>query len=261
MFSAADAYETFMGRWSRRIAPLFVRFAGVQDGDRILDVGSGTGALTDAILAAASSSSIVGLDRSEPYVHASRRRHQGQRIQFNVGDAQQLPFGNASFDRTLSLLILNFIPDPDKAVREMMRVTRGGGTVAAAVWDYGDDMEMLRLFWDAAIALAPAAERNDERHMPFCRPGELQALWRAHGLLDVSETPLAIETSFSSFDDYWTPFLKAQGPAGAYVASLSEHDVDRLRLKLRRSLAAEPEDGGITLRARAWAVKGIRKTP
>src|SRR4029453_13736728 len=176
MFSVGGAYERFMGRWSRRLAPLLVEFAGVGDGEVVLDVGCGTGALTDAIGAAAPSCRIVGIDRSGGYIAFARMLHPGGRARFEVGDAEHLHLADAEFDRTLSLLILNFIPDPEKALHEMIRVTRPGGTIAAAVWDYGHGMEMLRVFWDGAKALNRGADGKDERHMPLSRPGELSAL-------------------------------------------------------------------------------------
>jgi SAM-dependent methyltransferase len=256
MFSAADAYERFMGRWSRAIAPLLVRFAGVRDGDLLLDIGSGTGALADAMAAAAPASRIVGVDPSAAYVGFAQRRHPGTLVRFEEGDAQQLRFEDDSFDRTLSLLVINFIPDRARALAELSRVTRPGGTVAAAVWDYGRGMEMLRVFWDEAVAMTPAAEARDERHMPLCRAGELAALWRAHGLQDVAEEPLDVETRFASFEDYWSPFLEKQGPAGAYVAALAQAEREHLRQRLRRRLIGDGLDRPIVLRARAWAVRG-----
>jgi len=257
MFSAGDAYERFMGTWSRELAPLLVEFAGVRNGDAVLDVGSGTGALTATVAAVASSSQIIGIDPAAPYVAFAQARHSRDLVRFEVGDAQQLRFLDGSFDRTLSLLVVNFIPDPAKAVDEMIRVTRPGGTVAAAVWDYGQEMELLRVFWDEAVALNPAADARDERHMPFCRKGELGALWREHRLGEVSEEALTIRTRFSSFDDYWSPFLEKQGPAGAYVAALAASEREQLRLRLRRRLLGEGPDRPIVLAARAWAVRGI----
>jgi SAM-dependent methyltransferase len=256
MFSAGAAYERFMGRWSRDLAPLLVRFAGVRDGERILDIGSGTGALADALSTAAPSSPILGIDPSESYVSFAQARHGGKRARFAVGDAQQLRLADGSYDRTLSLLVVNFIPDPSKALKEMIRVTRSGGTIAAAVWDYGKGMEMLRVFWDEAVSLNPAHDARDERHMPLCRSGELAALWRAQGLLAVSEEALTIETRFASFDDYWSPFLEKQGPAGAYVASLAADEREQLRLRLRRRLLGDGAEHPLVLRARAWAVRG-----
>lgn len=181
MFSVGESYERFMGRWSRLLAPLLVQFAGVRDGDDVLDIGSGTGALADAVATAGPSSHVVGIDRSEPYVAIARARHQTMRVRFEVGDAQYLQFDSGRFDRTLSLLILNFIPDPEKALNEMIRVTRQNGTIASAVWDYGEGMEMLRAFWDEAVALVPDADARDERHMPFSRRGALATLCRLLG--------------------------------------------------------------------------------
>ncbi len=169
MFSESDGYERFMGRWSRRLAPLFVTFAGVTEGDRVLDVGSGTGAL--AVTAAAIESvQVTGIERSPAYVRYAREHAAGDGVRFEVGDALALPFSDDAFDRTLSMLVLNFVPDPAAALQQMIRVTRPGGVVAAAVWDYGDEMQMLRTFWDAAVAVDPDAAPRDERHMPLSHP-------------------------------------------------------------------------------------------
>ena len=249
MFSESDGYEQFMGRWSRRLAPLFVTFAGVTEGDRVLDVGSGTGALS-AAAAAIESVQVTGIERSAAYVAYAREHVRGR---FEVGDALSLPFPDAAFDRTLSMLVLNFVPDPAAALQQMIRVTRPGGVVAAAVWDYGDGMRMLRTFWDAAVALDPDAARRDERHMPLCTRGSLADLWRAHGLHDIHEQPLTIEMAFASFDDYWQPFLCGQGPAGGYVYSLGESRQQALESKLREHLG----NTGFTLEARVWAVRGV----
>ena len=150
------------------------------------------------------------------------------------------------------MLVLNFVPDPAAALDQMIRVTRPGGVVAAAVWDYGDGMGMLRTFWDEAVALNPDAEPRDERHMPLCSRGALAELWRTRGLHGVDEQPLTIEMAFSSFDDYWQPFLRGQGPAGAYVSSLSESDRRALQSRLRLRWA-----DGLSRTARAWAVRGV----
>ena len=257
IFAESDAYELFMGRWSRQLAPQLVTFAGVGEGDRILDVGSGTGALAFALTQAIPSVRVTGVDPSIAYVRYAQARTPGDRVRFSVGDAQALQIPDASVDKTLSLLVMNFIPDPEKALREMMRVTRSGGVVAAAVWDYGDGMQMLRAFWDEAVALDAAIAPRDERNMPLCRQGELAALWRATGLVRVEELPIAIDLRFGSFDDYWRPFLGGQGPAGAYAASLSEPRRAALEARLRRRLLGPRGDGPFTLRARAWAVKGV----
>ncbi len=257
MFSLGEAYDVFMGRWSGRLAPRLVQFTAVVDGDDVLDVGSGTGSLAASVAEVAPSSRIVGIDRSEPYVTLAQARHQSPRLRFEVGDAEHLPFADASFDRTLSLLILNFVSHPQAALAEMIRVTRPGGTIAAAVWDYGEGMEMLRLFWNEAAALDARADAKDERHMPLSRRGELAALWRSQHLQSVAETPLTIVTEFTCFEDYWSPFLQQQGPAGAHVATLSPDDRAQLESRLRRRLFGDLPDGPIALRARAWAVRGV----
>lgn len=246
MFSESDGYERFMGRWSRLLAPMFVSFAGVTEGDRVLDVGSGTGALA-AAAHAIQSVLVTGVERAPAYVRYAREHEDGR---FEVGDALALPFADDAFDRTLSMLVLNFVPDPAAALQEMARVTRAGGVVAAAVWDYGDGMQMLRTFWDAAVALDPGAAPCDERHMPLCTHGALSELWRTHGLQHVDEQPLTIETGFASFDDYWQPFLCGQGPAGVYVSSLSESARFALESSLRSGV-------NLSQRARAWAVRGV----
>jgi SAM-dependent methyltransferase len=248
MFSASDGYERFMGRWSRRLAPLFVTFAGITEGDRVLDVGSGTGGLS-AAAAAIESVQVTGIERSAAYVAYAREHVDGR---FEVGDALALPFSDDAFDRSLSMLVLNFVPDPAAALQQMIRVTRPCGVVAAAVWDYGDGMQMLRTFWDAAVALDPDAAPRDERHMPLCTHGALAELWRMHGLQDVDEQPLTIEMKFASFDDYWQPFLCGQGPAGVYVSSLAESARHALESRLHERLG----DAGFRLKARAWAVSG-----
>ena len=257
LFSEAEAYERFMGRWSHDLAPLLVRFAGVRESETVLDVGSGTGALAGAVAAASPGARVIGIDPAAPYVAFAQAKRGNEKINFEVGDAQQMRFEDRMFHRTLSLLVINFIPDPQKAVREMTRVTRRGGTVAAAVWDYSDGMEMLRVFWDLAIAVRPADDKKDERHMPFSRRGELSALWRSQGLQNVVEEGLTIQTRFASFDDYWTPFTQKQGPAGAYVAGLSSDEREELRRRLRQRLLGDGPDRPLVLSARAWAVRGI----
>jgi SAM-dependent methyltransferase len=252
MFSESDGYERFMGRWSRRLAPLFVTFAGVTEGDRVLDVGSGTGALS-AAAAAIESVRVTGIEPSPAYTQYAREHASGDRVRFEVGDALALPFPDDAFDRTLSMLVLNFVPDTAAALQQMIRVTRAGGVVAAAVWDYGGEMQMLRTFWDAAVAVDPDAAPRDERHMPLSTRGALAELWRTHGIRDVDEQPLTIEMPFASFDDYWQPFLCGQGPSGVYASSLAESGRQALESRLRKRLGG----ADFALRARAWAVRGV----
>jgi SAM-dependent methyltransferase len=256
-FAQSDAYERFMGRWSRRLAPLLVSFASVSEEDSVLDIGSGTGALTFAISDAVPSARVTGVDPSSAYVRYAQSRASGKRVRFVVGDAHALDISDSTFDKVLSLLMLNFVADREKALREMIRVTKAGGVVAAAVWDYGEGMEMLRAFWDESVLLDSTIAVRDECNMPLCRRGELTALWRALELGQVEEQPITIELSFSSFDDYWCPFLGGQGPAGAYAVSLTQASRAVLEEKLRHRLLDGRQDGPFTLLARAWAVKGV----
>ena len=250
MFADADAYERYMGRWSRTLAPLLVNFSRLADGTRVLDVGCGTGALASAVLAGNPRCVVVGIDPSPGYV-AYAKAHCSRNCEFEIGDAQKLGFPDASFDACVSLLVFNFIPDPAKALAELRRVTRPGGPVAAAVWDYSDGMRMLRTFFDTAAELNPAAVAIDEKHMPLCRQGDLGQLWRSGGLRGVEEKSLDFEMRFQSFDDYWRPFLEGTGPAGRYVAGLDAAQRKALEDRLRQRLPAP-----IRLPARAWAVRG-----
>lgn len=257
MFAREQSYEQFMGRWSRLLAPAFIEFADLGPGGRVLDVGSGTGALSFALLKSAACEEVVGIDPSSSFVDFAIDQSAIGKAAFEVGDAQELRFEDGSFSHCLSLLVVNFIPDPEQAMREMVRVTESGGVIAAAVWDYREGMEMLRVFWDEAVALDPGADSRDERHMPYCTEKELAGLWRSAGLQRVETAPLSIEQRFESFDAYWQPFLLGVGPAGAYVASLSEEQQEALRERLRARLEPEVEGAPIVLSARVWAAKGI----
>ena len=256
MFALGDGYEHYMGRWSRLLVAPYAAFVGLKDGQRILDVGTGTGALASTLDATLPRSTIVGVDPSAAFIAHATKHATSTRLRFEVGDAQALRYGDASFDHAMALLVMNFIPDHGKALAEMKRVTRIGGTVSACVWDYGGAMESLRRFWDEAVALDPAAEPKHERNMKLSRRGELATLWRRAGLSDVREAPLVIAQRFSSFADYWTPFLNGTGPGGAYVASLPDERRKQLEARLRRRLFGDAADGPVTLEARAWCVRG-----
>jgi SAM-dependent methyltransferase len=167
-------------------------------------------------------SEVVGIDPSEGFIAYAQKNAKSDRLHFEVGDAQALKFNDGSFDNTLALLVMNFIPDHNKAIAEMRRVTRAQGTVSACVWDYGAGMQMLRFFWDEAVSLDPTIEPQDERHMKLSQQGALAQLWRNAGLINIKEEPLHINQAYSSFNDYWEPFTKGAGPGGAYVVSLSE---------------------------------------
>ena len=256
LFADSNPYERFMGRWSRLLAAQFTQFVAIGQRDSVLDVGCGIGSLSLTIADAFPSARVTGIDPSAAFVADAQKRGRDDRVQFMVGDAQALQFADATFDKTVSQLVLNFVPAREKALDEMIRVTRPGGVVAAAVWDYGDGMRMLRVFWDEACALDPALAARDERDMPLCKRGELAALWRARRFRDVEDRPIVVDLAFSSFDDYWVPFLGGQGPAGAYVVSLSEPRRAVLEARLRDRLLSSREDGPFVLPARAWAVKG-----
>ena len=256
MFTTSEGYERFMGRWSRLLAPAYISFAGIRDGERILDVGTGTGSVASTLAAAVPSSEIVGIDPSEAFIAYARTRSESDRVRFEVGDAQALQHKGASFDQTMSLLVMNFVPDHQKAIGEMRRVTRPGGVVSACVWDYNAGMEMLRFFWDEVVALDPAMEPKDERHMKLSREGQLGALWRKAGLTEVQEHGLTIEQTYASFADYWTPFLKGAGPGGAYVVSITDERRRQLEARLQKRLLGDRPDRAFTLKARAWCVRG-----
>jgi SAM-dependent methyltransferase len=261
-WAAGDAYEAYVGRWSRSVAREFAEWLGVPPGLRWLDVGCGTGALSQAVLDRCAPASLMGIDPSEGFV-AHVRQHMADphmadpRAEFRIGDARALPVDDAAFDVAVSGLVLNFVPDPADAVAEMSRAVRPlTGVVAAYVWDYAGEMRMMRYFWDAAVALDPAARDKDEgTRFPLCRPEPLRDLFTAVGLIDVEVRAIDIPTVFRDFDDYWTPFLGGQGPAPGYCMSLPEERRNTLRDRLRSALPSGP-DGRIHLTARAWAVRG-----
>jgi len=252
-WSSGDAYEAYVGRWSRLVAREFVAWVGAAAGARWLDVGCGTGALTATVLGAADPALVVGVDASPAYVEDARRRLEHPGVRFEVADAAALEHHGA-FDVAVSGLVLNFLPDPAVAVRAMGRAVAGDGVVAAYVWDYAGRMELMRHFWDAAVAVDEAARPLDEGvRFPLCDPAKLSELWRGAALQAVETTAIDVPTVFVDFDDYWSPFLGGQGPAPGYVASLTEARRDALRDEVRRSLPTAA-DGSIPLIARAWAV-------
>jgi SAM-dependent methyltransferase len=261
-WAAGGTYEDFMGRWSRLLAPRFVSWLSVRPGARWLDVGCGTGALANAICAGAKPASVVACDPSEPFIEYARGRQVDSRVAFVVGGIGQLPSRPDGFDCVASLLALNFFPKPADAVAEMRRIAAANGFVSACVWDYAGRMEFLRRFWDSAAAVdAAAAELDEGRRFPICRPDALESLFRSGGLTDVVCDSIEIPTRFSSFADFWGPFLGGTGPAPSFVASLDNSRREALATRLERSLPREP-DGAIPLVARAWVVRGVAsRTP
>lgn len=255
-WASGDAYERYVGRWSRPVAAEFLRWLDVRQGLEWIDVGCGTGALTAAILQAAAPGSVRGYDLSPDHVAAARARVGDPRAEFAQADATALPDPPHDCDAAVSGLVLNFVPEPARAAAEMRRVVRPGGTVAAYVWDYADGMQLIRTFWDAAVELDPAAAAVDEGlRFPLCRPEPLRELFESAGLRDVQVRAIDVPTRFEDFDDYWQPFLGGQGPAPGYAASLDEERQAALRECIRTRLPFAP-DGSIPLTARAWAVQG-----
>ena len=252
-------YEQYIGRWSRKIAPLFLTWLDQPVGRRWLDVGCGTGALSAAILDHCTPSSVVGVEPSEGFLAVAVQNLAGK-ASFVAGDAAALPLDGGTCDVVVSGLVLNFVPALPAALAEMRRVTADGGTIAAYVWDYADGMEIIKYFWDVAASLDSAAARLHEgTRFPVCRPSALKAAFENAGLTEVETTPLDVIAEFADFDDYWRPFLGGQGPAPAYAMSLPEELRAALRAKLRSALP-QAADGAIALRARAWAVRGTTRS-
>jgi ubiquinone/menaquinone biosynthesis C-methylase UbiE len=250
------AYEAYIGRWSRLAAREFLAWLEVPTGSDWLDAGCGTGALCQTILQMADPRRLKGIDRSANFIaHAVSKIHD-DRVSFETADAQALPDAADSFDAVVSGLVLNFIPQPNKAVSEMMRVAKPGGVVAAYVWDYAGKMQLIRHFFDAAAALDPkAADLDEGRRFPLCQPKPLAELFDHAGLHEVSVRAIDVPTVFVDFNDYWSPFLGGQGPAPGYCMSLSEDKRAALRERIRAGLPIS-RDGSISMVARAWAVRG-----
>lgn len=253
-----DGYELSMGRWSRRLAALFLDFAGHANDEKVLDVGCGTGSLALTLAARAPESRITGIDFSQAYVDFARRRSTQARVTFETGDACAMPYADNAFDRVLSLLVLHYVREPKKAIAEMRRVARPGATVAATVWDARGGYVGNRIFFDTAAALDPGAETNRSRYYthPMTRPGELAAAWREAGFGDIREDYLTIRMEYADFADYWKPVTGKDGPLAAYVNSLAPEPRERFRTALNAAYCGGEADGPRSFAASAWAVAG-----
>jgi len=245
---AAEAYDGFMGRYSRLLSGKLADLARVRGGQRVLDVGCGTGALTSELVARLGPAGVTAVDPSAPFVAATRARHPG--VDVRRAPAEQLPFPDGSFDAALAQLVVHFMKDPVAGLAEMRRVTRGDGVVAACVWDHGGGEGPLRIFWDAARVLDP--EIDDESHLPGTRKGQLAELFEAAGLREIESTALSVSLEHSTFEGWWEPFTRGVGPAGAHLASLDAEGRRTLREECRRRVPSEP----FTITAVAWAARG-----
>ena len=254
---AGDAYERYMGRWSRPLAGAFLEWLRPPAGAHWLEIGCGTGALTAAIVASSDPRSVLACDPSNAFVEHARESVTDPRVSFVVAGAETPPARDDGFDLVVSGLVLNFLAAPEAVLAALRQRLRRGGTVSAYVWDYAAGMEFLRAFWDESVVVDGRAAALDEgRRFPMCSATALQALFDAAGLTQVDTGAVEIETRFAGFDDYWEPFLRGTGPAPAFVASLDPPARDELRERLRRRLRPGA-DGGIHLRARAWSVRGV----
>lgn len=255
-WAGGDDYERYVGRWSRPVAERFLDWLAVPTDRRWVDVGCGTGALTGTIAQRRAPSAVIGIDPSAAFIAHASTALVDPRIRFATADASAMPIEDGWTDAIVAGLVLNFIPDLPAALAEMIRVAARGAVIGAYVWDYADQMQLMRRFWDAAIALDPTAVVKDEGvRFPICAAEPLRDAFQAAGLGDVAVRAIDVPTDCRDFDDYWTPFLSGIGPAPGYVAGLDDQSRTRLRERLRSTLPVEP-DGSIRLVARAWAARG-----
>jgi SAM-dependent methyltransferase len=255
----ATGYEQLMGRWSQKLAPLFIDFVGVADGEKILDVGCGTGSLTFALARTAELDEIAAIDYSPVFVEEAIRRNTDPRIKVRQADACALPFESRTFDRALALLVLHFVPEAGKAVAEMRRVVRPGGVVAAAVWDHLGGMPGMRMMIDTVAALSEGGRQLRARYcfQPMMQPGELKRTFVDQGLVDITEMQLMIRMDYQCFDDYWAPIAAGEGPLGKYVATLDTAERTRTDAAVRDAYEAGRPDGPRSFANVAWACRGI----
>lgn len=259
-FNVHDAagYDQIMGRWSRRLAPLFIDFSGLADGEKILEVGCGTGSLTFALAEAGALRQITAIDFSPVFVQAARGRNTDPRISILQADACDLPFDDGEFDRALALLVLHFVPDAGKAIAEMRRVVRSGGVVGAAVWDHLGGMSGMRMMVDTVAALGEGGRQLRSRYcfQPMTQPGEMKRAFVEQGLVAVAESELTIRMDYRNFDDYWAPIAAGEGPLGTYMAGLDAPGRTRAEIAVRDAYEAGRPDGPRSFANVAWVCKG-----
>jgi SAM-dependent methyltransferase len=255
----AAGYEQLMGRWSKRLAPLFIDFSGLADGEQVLDLGCGTGSLTFALAETGTVKQITAVDLSPVFVQATAALNTDPRIVVLQADACDLPFDDGAFDRALALLVLHFVPEADKAVAEMRRVVRSGGVVSAVVWDHLGGMPGMRMMVDTVAALSERGRQLRSRYcfQPMMQPGEMKRTFVEQGLVDVADTELMIRMDYRNFDDYWDPIAAGEGPLGKYVATLDEAERIRTGVAVRDAYEAGRPDGPRSFANVAWACKGI----
>ncbi len=254
----AAGYEQLMGRWSMKLAPKFIDFSGLREGERVLDVGCGTGSLAFTLAKSAGLKEIAAIDFSPVFVAEAMRRNTDPRIKIQQADACELPFGDAHFDRAMALLVLHFVPETGKAVAEMRRVVRPGGVVAAVVWDHLGGMPGMRMMVDTVAALSEGGRQLRSRYcfQPMMQPGEMRRTFLEQGLRNVEEAELMIRMDYQNFDDYWAPIAAGEGPLGKYVATLSGSERDRTDSAVRDAYEAGRPDGPRSYANVAWAVRG-----
>ena len=258
-WNAGDSYDAYMGRWSRQIATIFLDWLDLPKQLDWLEVGCGTGALSESILSKCEPGSLLGIEQSEGFVATAQEHIVDSRTEFRVGDGQDLALPDQSRDAVVSALVLNFIPDKEKALKEMIRVCRPGATVAFYVWDYpGGGVEFMRAFWQAAISINPeAAALAENIRFPYCTREGLESLASAAGLDEIKSTPLEAPANFKSFDDFWNPFTLGAGPAPGYCMNLEPESREQLRNTLLNMLHIQ-NDGSIRMKIRAWGIKAMR---
>lgn len=246
---AAEAYDGFMGRYSRLLSAQLADFASVKPGQRVLDVGCGTGALTGELVQRLGPAGVAAVDPSQSFVAASRERHPG--VDIRQAPAEQLPFPDAAFDAAFAQLVVHFMSDPVAGLAEMRRVTRPDGVVAACVWDHAGEQGPLRIFWEAARSLGAVIDDGSKR--AGTREGHLAELFEAAGLRQIESTALSVGLHQPSFEAWWDPFTNGVGPAGAYLAGLGPE----ARTELREDCRGRLPSGSFEITAVAWAARGL----